>query len=492
MSNRAIRNSQLKFDTLHKDKYAFIEILNANLNADHTVWTFLQDAQHYDVQVGGIPAHEYQRNVANLTQGHQYQNLTEILHHIFNFMLTETLEKEFASHRSTILDNMKVMRDELKNASNTRWGLDSSHPDYNAKFEKAYEDIFTTLNTIGENVSRKFNSAMWTNHSRNIVQSRWYANMFNGATADEHFENMVNHPTTYLFNINLAYLIPYVSYDSYYNQTQHIDLDATTTSFTDAEIKSIVSSMKSKNARLHLEIAALHEFALANPQVASMAQSWTSRHRSDWCFFKQPLDQVSKKNTLSCNLMSDLFGKHTPTFAGLKADWEAMMNQIVDDVKNAESALEKAQQKEAENEAKTATNIREALVGKINDMLTNGDADEEADALTLVSTLAGITSHSLNNRYGVEYYDYNYGQKHTTWIHWNTLVSFEIDMANITLTDAQQEIINTRYNQRRKELTESHAHRCAQLARQIANETTRHDEAMKSMQEAFTAYRASV
>ena len=65
-------------------------------------------------------------------------------------------------------------------------------------------------------------------------------------------------------------------------------------------------------------------------------------------------------------------------------------------------------------------------------------------------------------------------------------------MASITLTDAQQEIINTRYNQRRKELTENHAHRCAQLARQIANETTRHDEAMKSMQEAFIAYRASV
>ncbi len=168
------------------------------------------------------------------------------------------------------------------------------------------------------------------------------------------------------------------------------------------------------------------------------------------------------------------------------------MNQIVDDVKNAESALEKAQQKEAENEAKTTTNIREAIVAKINDMLSNGDADEEADALTLISTLAGIQSHSFNNRYGVEYYDYNYGQKQTTWIHWNTLVSFEIDMANITLTDAQQEIITTRYNQRRQEMIDGHSRRCAQLARQIANETTRHDEAMKSMQEAYIAFAHSV
>ena len=305
MSNRAIRNSQLNFDPLNKDKYSFIEALNANLNDEHTIWTFLQDAQNHDVEVGGIPAYQYRQNVANLTQGYQYGNLNAVLHHIFNFMATETLEKEFVSHRSTILDNMKVMRDELKNASNTRWGLDPSHPDYNAAFQGAYDDIWTTLITIGETVANRFNPA--NGYSRNIIQARWYANMFNGETADEHFENMVNYPATYLFNLNLAYLIPHVSYDSYYNQTQHIDLDATTTSFTDAEMEAMVSSMKSKNARLHLEIAAMHEFALANPQVASMAQSWTSRNRSDWCYFKQSFSDVSKKNTFSCGLMSHLF-----------------------------------------------------------------------------------------------------------------------------------------------------------------------------------------
>ena len=489
MSNRAIRNSQLNFDPLHKDKNAFIEALNSNLNADHTIWTFLQEARYHDVKVGGICATEYQNNVANLTQGYQYGNLTDILHHIVNFMLTETLENEFASHRSTIFDNLKIMRNQLKQHSNTRWGLDPSHPDHNATFEKAYGDIWTTLNTIGENVGGRFNPT--NSHSRNIVQPRWYANMFNGETADNHFESMVNPPATYLFNINLAYLIPYASYDSYYDNTQHFDLDAAT-NFTDAEIEAMVSSMESKNPRLHLEIAALHEFALANPQVASLAQSWTSRHRSDWCYFKQSFADVSKKNTLSCGLMSHLFGKHTPTFAGLKSRWETLMSKIVADVRKAVPVLEKAQQKEAENEAKTDANIRKALVAKINDMLSNGDADEEADALTLISTLAGVQSHSLNNRYGIEYYDYNYGQKQTTWIHWNTLVAFEFDMANITLTDAQQKIIATRYNQRRKEMIEGHSHRCAQLARQIANETTRHDENMKSMQEAFIAFTNAV
>ena len=41
-------------------------------------------------------------------------------------------------------------------------------------------------------------------------------------------------------------------------------------------------------------------------------------------------------------------------------------------------------------------------------------------------------------------------------------------------------------------MIDGHSHRCAQLARQIANETTRHDEAMKSMQEAYIAFAHSV
>ena len=489
MSNRAIRNSQLNFDPLNKGKYSFIEALNANLNDEHTIWTFLQDAQNHDVEVGGIHAYQYRQNVANLTQGYAYGNLTAVLHSLFNFMATETLEKEFVSHRSTILGAMKVMRDELKQHSNTRWGLDPSHPHYNATFQGAYDDIFTTLITIGENVSNRFNPA--NGHSRNIIQARWYANMFNGATTDECFENMVNHPITYLFNLNLAYLLPYISYDSYYNQTQHFDLDGATT-FTDAEMEAMVSSMKSKNPRLHLEIAAMHEFALANPQVASMAQSWTSRNRSHWCYFKQSFADVSKKNTFSCGLMSDLFGKHTPTFAGLKADWEAMMKQIADDVKKAEPALEKAQKQMDEDLEKTHENMMEAITEKLNDMLTNGNANDESDALTLIANRAGIQAHHLHQNHLVHYYSLTTQTTLNLYLHWNALTQYDIDLKGIVLTDAQQDIIATRYNERRQEMIDGHSHRCAQLARQIANETTRHDEHMKSMQEAFIAFTNAV
>ena len=84
-------------------------------------------------------------------------------------------------------------------------------------------------------------------------------------------------------------MIPHVSYDSYYNETQHFDLDAATT-FTDAEMEAMVFN-EVQECRLHLEIAAMHEF-VSNPQVVSMAQSTLNRSVG---VTKQSFSDVSKK-----------------------------------------------------------------------------------------------------------------------------------------------------------------------------------------------------
>ena len=190
--------------------------------------------------------------------------------------------------------------------------------------------------------------------------------------------------------------------------------------------------------------------------------------------------------------MSHLFGKHTPTFAGLKADWEGMMKQITDDVKKAEPALEKALKQKDEDNEKTYENMVNAITEKLNDMLTNGNANDESDALTLIANRAGIQAHHLYQNHVVHYYSLTTQTTVNLYLHWNALIQYDIDLKGIVLTDAQQGIIATRYNERRKELIDGHSNRCAQLARQIANETTRHDEHMKSMQEAFIAFTNAV
>jgi len=391
------------------------------------------------------------------------------------------------NRRATILDGITRMRNQLVNNPDLHWGYGDNHPNFNQAFADQQQDTFDILKEVAEEVVSKFNGK----NSYSLVQTRWYHNMFHAGTDDAQLETMANNPCTYFFNINSAYLIPYVSFQSYNNSTQIVELEGML-NLTDDEMEDMVLTLKEKHPRLHLEIASIHEFALANPQVASLAQSWTSRYSHSWCYFKQHYTDISKKNTLSCGLISDLFGKHTPTFAGLRQDWEQKISDIVDDMKNAEPALEKAKKIDEENQNKTAENIDHAIKAKLNEMLSNGNQDDEADALTIIGNLAGLSGHQLSKNHSTTYYCYSYQTDQFIYFNWNTLNQYGIGIDGINLTDAQKGIIATRYQERRQELIDHHAHRCAQLARQIATETTRHDDALKAMQEAFITYRASV
>jgi hypothetical protein len=491
MSNRAIRNNQLNFDPMNKDKYAFFKDIHANLNPakDITVWNFLQEATQHNVEIGGVTAYDYRQKVQTLTQGLIFDGLHQTMTHLFSVMLTELLEQAMNTNnrRATFLDIMTKMRNMMAQDANLTWMNSPNHPHFNQVFVDEVEKAQNLLNELSEEVVSKFN----IQQSSSLLQPRWYQNMFHAGTDDAQLEVMVNHPSSYFFNVNTNYIIPYLSYDSYDNSTRFLAL-TDLLNLTDAEMEDMVLRLKENHPRLHLEIASLHEFALANPQVASMAQSWTSRYQASWCFFKQHYTDITKKNTISCGLISDLFGKHTPTYAGLKKDWEQRISDMVDDMKNAEPALEKAKKIEEENQNKTAENIEKAIKAKLNEMLSNGNDDEQSDALTLIGNLAGIQGHHLSQNHTTTYYSHAYGQDQILYLHWNALLQYKVGMDGIVLTDAQKEIIATRYQDRRKELIDSHARRCAQLARQIASETTLHDDALKAMQNSFVSYNALV
>jgi len=489
MSNRAIRNNQLNFDPMNKDKYEVFQALNTPINNAHdrSVWEVISDAQRYDVEIGGMKSHEYRSKVQTLTQSTTYDGLHNTLTHLVGVMLTESVVKAMKNNNrnAKILDGLTRMRNQLKNNPDLRFGLGTNHPHFNQQFADQSNETLELLKEVSAEVVSKFNGK----NSYNFVQPRWYNNMFYATTEDVHLEQMVNQPCTYLFTINQGYLIPYVS-TSYPNTTQIVDLE-NMTNLTDDEIEDMVLMLKENHPRLHLEIASIHEFAMANPQVASLAQTWTSRYTHSWCFFKQHYTDISKKNTLSCGLISDLFGKHTPTFAGLKGDWEQKMLEIIDDMKKAEPAMEKAKKTDDENRQKTGENLRHALTKKVNELLSNG-GDDESDALTLVGNLAGIQGHHLRQNHATIYHDVSNNIDQNVYLHWNALTTYGVSIEDITLTDAQQGLIYDRYQQRRKEMIEAHARTCAQLARQIANQTINHDEQINAMGKAFGAYQASV
>jgi len=491
MSNRAIRREQLNFTALNTDKNGCInQPLNDVIIADMSAWEFLQEAHNLSIEVGGKQAYHYRQDLTNKISGnHHYPNLQSNVHSIGSFVVSETLGKALTpALRQDIYDYALIMRDEFAKLGSTTYNLHPTHQNYSQAYRDAYDGMMGILSDVA--ILTKANLGL--NMNINSVHPRLYEGYITGGDDTMLKYRCFDTPTTAFFNVNMAQHLPHGSFQSApYNQAKPADLSFIAKSFTDVEIKGLLESMLEKQPTLYLEIASLHEFALANPQVKSFGQSWTSRNRSEDCYFVQTFDQVSKKNTFVCALMSDVFPKHTPTFAEIKTAWKPQLDKIVADLKIAEPLLGKAHTQREQNEIQTVKNCELAIVKKVNEMLSNG-GDEESDALSVICGFAGIIGQPMTTNYPVPYHHHGSGQDHTTWLQWNTISQYKIDLTQIPLTDAQQAIVFARYQERQEELTNNHAHQCASLARQISRQTTNHDTQMATLRESFVAYQALV
>ena len=489
MSNRAIRREQLNFAPLNTDKNGCInQPFNDVIIGDMSAWEFLQEAHNLSIEVGGKQAYHYRQDITNKMSGnHHYSNLQSNVHQISSFVVSETLGKALTpALRQDIYDYALIMRDEFAKLGSTTYNLHPNHQNYSQAYRDAYDGLMGIFSDVATLTKTQLNIHI------NSVHPRLYEGYITGGDETMLKYRCFDTPITAFFNINMAQHIPYGSFQNApYNNTKPADLSFIAKSFTDVEIKELLESMLEKQPTLYLEIAALHEFALANPQVNSFGQSWTSRNRSEDCYFVQTFDQVSKKNTFVCALMSDVFPKHTPTFAKVKTAWKPQLDKIVADLKIAEPLVSKAEKQREQNEIQTVKNCELAIVKKVNEMLSNG-GDEESDALAVICGFAGITGQPMTTNYSVPYHHHGSGQDHTVWLQWNTFRVYEIDLTQIPLTDAQQAIVFARYQERQTELTDNHAHQCASLARQIARQTTKHDTQMATLRESFVAYQALV
>ena len=488
MSNRAIRREQLNFAPLLADKNGCLnQPLNDIVIADMSAWTFLQQAHALSIEVGGKKAYQYREEITKKMSGHHITTLQNTIHRICAFVMSETLNNALTpTLRQDSYDYALIMRDEFAKLGSTTYNLHPTHQNYSQAYRDAYDGLMGIFSDVATLTKTRLNIHI------NSVHPRLYEGYITGGDETMLKYRCFDTPITAFFNINMAQHIPYGSFrPAPYNQAKHADLSFISKAFTDVEIKELLESMLEKEPSLYLEIAALHEFALANPQVNSFGQSWTSRNRSEDCYFVQTFDQVSKKNTFVCGLMSEIFPKHTPTFAEVKTAWKPQLDKIVADLKIAEPLLSKAEKQKEQSEILTKENCESAIVKKVNEMLSNG-GDEESDALALICGFAGITGQPMTTNYPVPYHHHGSGQDHTVWLQWNTFTQYEIDLTQIPLTDAQQGLIYDRYQQRRNEMTDNHAHQCASLARQIARQTTNHDTQMTALRESFVAYQALV
>ena len=67
-----------------------------------------------------------------------------------------------------------------------------------------------------------------------------------------------------------------------------------------------------------------------------------------------------------------------------------------------------------------------------------------------------------------------------------------VSLSDFNVTSEVQQTLFTAYQENLETRRTSHANQCAHLARQIAQQTTRHDAEMKVITDAFKAYQAQV
>ena len=67
-----------------------------------------------------------------------------------------------------------------------------------------------------------------------------------------------------------------------------------------------------------------------------------------------------------------------------------------------------------------------------------------------------------------------------------------VPLTAFNITDEVQGVLYEAYRKELESYRSNHANRCAQLARQIAQATTRHDAEVKTLMEAFSEYQAQV
>ena len=117
----------------------------------------------------------------------------------------------------------------------------------------------------------------------------------------------------------------------------------------------------------------------------------------------------------------------------------------------------------------------------------------------IVAHIAGIATLPIDlsqcgtrhNTLEYTYHDFERKEDVTTHLYPHHLHGV-IPLTAFTITDEVQQVLYEAYRKELESYRSNHAHRCAQLARQIAQATTRHDAEVATLMEAFSEYQAQV
>ena len=204
---------------------------------------------------------------------------------------------------------------------------------------------------------------------------------------------------------------------------------------------------------------------------------------------------MNKNNTVVFAPPRTFFGKFTPSLWDMTNHIESLKEQVIQFLKSAEPQIKVKVDAENAHIEKTEKSVQEAIVGLVQGLLD--DKDTVSVGTAIIGHISGIAhlpidaSSFPNGRLQYTYYDFSRKQDTIQYIypqHMNGVVS----LSDFNITDEVQQVLFSAYQENLKSRRTNHANQCAHLARQIANQTTRHDTEIKVITDAYAEYHAQV
>jgi len=497
MATRAIRYDKLEFDSVKKDNEV-LQWVYYNHN-DSVINVPLQEACAHQISYGGDSAQDFATKINNMrNQMHYTPNYYQVINQFYGYMMTHLLEQEIDHHglASFMRDKMIEMRDYAKAHATKHPHYGHIHFDHHQN--QPYMDMYYELSQEMTKVANALNEKYFPNPNVhggyfNIVASQVSYSVINPETTDDHIDSWCDMTTGnwgHLWRTNTYTLLRG-------GHGRECAIHTYPTIPSDI-MEGIMEKIVEEQPVLALRIASHAQMFSDNPHAKSMGHSWTSRNRSNDCWFKVEADQVSKRHTTVFAPPQMLFGKHTPKLAEMVEHISLFKADVITFLEDSKPILKQKTDAQDALRNQTANEVEQAMVKVIQGLLNNPDTVDIGTAI--IGNIAGIaqlpvdTSNTAlfpNGYISYTYHDYEMGEDRVAYLYPHHL-SEAVNLSAFNLTDEVQEVLWKAYQENLQSMRDNHANRCAQLARQIAQTTTRHDAEMQVVTEAFAAYQTKV
>jgi len=496
MAIRAIRHDKIDYksnhtlnDALHWIRYR---------HDDTEIRQPLMEACQYQITHAGDSAQDYQQTINDMNnQLHYTTNYYQGISQVYAHLIPHLINLEMQNHGldSFMLKKLTEMRDYAKANATTHPHYGSVH--FDGRSDQTYMDIFHALTQemtkVADAVNTKyFPSPNQSYGNRGIVQVAVNYGIVGVETTDEHIENWVN-----IQSGNWGHI--WRNNSHYFLTGGHGQNNVHTYPSIPADImEGFMDSLIAKQPMVALMIAKNDQMFIDNPHAKSIGHSWTSRNRSDDCWFKVEADKVNKMNTTVFAPPRTFFGKHTPVFADMVKSMDGMKADILQFLTDIEPVLKHKKDAKQALQDKTDKSAEVALISIVQGLLDDPATVEIGTAI--VGNIAGIATLPIdlsncpqypNGTIQYTYHDFERKEDVITHLYPHYLKDV-VPLTALTITDEVQGKLYHAYQKELESHRTHHANRCAQLARQIAQTTTRHDAEVAVITEAFTAYQTQV